>query len=111
MGRYFLGIDAGNTVVKTVLFDAAGSEIAHACREAVSHCPHPGFVERDIDQLRHDLMAVVTEVVRKAGVETSDIAAIGSAGHGNGLYLWVQVARRFWEFSRLIRGPTYSSIP
>lgn len=56
-------------------------------------------------------MAVVTEVVRKAGVETSDIAAIGSAGHGNGLYLWVQVARRFWEFSRLIRGPTYSSIP
>ena len=87
MGRYFLGIDAGNTVVKTVLFDAAGSEIAHACREAVSHCPHPGFVERDIDQLRHDLMAVVTEVVQKAGVETSDIAAIGSAGHGNGLYL------------------------
>lgn len=87
MGRYFLGIDAGNTVVKSVLFDAAGSEIAHACREAVSHCPHPGFVERDIDQLRHDLMAVVTEVVQKAGVETSDIAAIGSAGHGNGLYL------------------------
>jgi L-xylulokinase len=87
MGRYFLGIDAGNTVVKTVLFDPTGSEVAHASREAVSHCPHPGFVERDIDQLRHDLMAVVKEVVEKSGIDTSDIAAIGSAGHGNGLYL------------------------
>ena len=85
--RYFLGIDAGNTVVKTVLFDAAGREIAHAAREAVSHCPAPGFVERDIDQLRHDLLEVVAEVIRKSGVDTSNIAAIGSAGHGNGLYL------------------------
>ncbi|RCK48030.1 FGGY-family carbohydrate kinase [Thalassospira profundimaris] len=87
MARYFLGIDAGNTVVKTVLFDAAGREIAHASREAVSHCPAPGFVERDIDQLRNDLLEVVAEVIRKSGVNTSDIAAIGSAGHGNGLYL------------------------
>ncbi|MEQ8392525.1 MAG: FGGY-family carbohydrate kinase [Thalassospira sp.] len=87
MARYFLGIDAGNTVVKTVLFDASGGEIAHASREAVSHCPCPGFVERDIDQMRDDLMAVVAEVVKKSGVDTADIAAIGSAGHGNGLYL------------------------
>lgn len=87
MARYFLGIDAGNTVVKTVLFDAAGAEIAHASREAVSHCPAPGFVERDIDQLRNDLLTVVAEVVKKSGVDATDIAAIGSAGHGNGLYL------------------------
>ncbi|WP_417436716.1 MULTISPECIES: FGGY-family carbohydrate kinase [Pseudomonadota] len=87
MARYFLGIDVGNTVVKTVLFDAMGGEIAHASREAVSQCPAPGFVERDIDQLRHDLLTVVAEVVEKSRIDATDIAAIGSAGHGNGLYL------------------------
>jgi len=77
MARYFLGIDAGNTVVKTVLFDASGCEIAHASREAVSRCPAPGFVERDIDQMRHDLFEVVVtkqelELIVQAGKDVLD---------------------------------------
>ena len=87
MSRYLLGIDVGNTVVKTVLFDTDGHEIAHASREAVSHCPAPGFVERDIDQMRRDLISVISDVVKKASVNAADIVGIGSAGHGNGLYL------------------------
>ena len=45
MGKYLLGIDAGNTVIKTVLFDRDGNEIAMAAEEGHSHVPMPGHVE------------------------------------------------------------------
>ena len=32
MGDYLLGLDAGNTVIKAVIFDRAGNEIAAASR-------------------------------------------------------------------------------
>lgn len=87
MAKYLLGIDAGNTLVKCVIFDLAGRELALASREAGSFCPAPGFVERDIDQLRLDLFEVIGDVLAKTGIDASEIACIGCAGHGNGLYL------------------------
>lgn len=83
----FLGIDAGNTGVKAVLFDDAGRELARAHRDTGGTSPTPGQVERDIGRLRHDLDALIVEVLEKAGVAGSGVAGIGAAGHGNGLYL------------------------
>ena len=83
----FLGIDAGNTGVKAVLFDERGRALASAHRDTGGQCPAPGMVERDIGRLRTDLDGLVREVLEKSGLKGSDIAGIGTSGHGNGLYL------------------------
>jgi L-xylulokinase len=83
----WLGIDAGNTGVKALLFDDAGRELACAHRDTGGHSPEPGMVERDIGRLRTDLADLVRELLDKSGLHGRDIAGIGTSGHGNGLYL------------------------
>ncbi|OAP38282.1 carbohydrate kinase [Sinorhizobium glycinis] len=86
MGDYLLGIDAGNTVIKAVIFDRTGRELAHAGEEGHSRMPCPGHVERDLDELWTNAKHVIRTCLDEAGIAASDIAAIGCAGHGNGLY-------------------------
>ncbi|MGQ3000253.1 MAG: FGGY family carbohydrate kinase, partial [Variovorax sp.] len=87
MQKYLLGLDAGNTVIKAVIFDLAGREVAHAGEEGHSRMPCPGHVERDLGELWANAKRVIRTCLDKAGIAASDIAAIGCAGHGNGLYL------------------------
>jgi L-xylulokinase len=86
MQKYLLGLDAGNTVIKAVIFDRTGRELAHAGEEGHSRMPHPGHVERDLGELWANAKRVIRTCLDKAGIAASDIAAIGCAGHGNGLY-------------------------
>lgn len=85
--RTLLGLDAGNTVIKAVLFDLEGNELARAGRDGQSILPRPGHVERDMDELWANAGQVIGECIAAAGVAPETIAAVGCAGHGNGLYL------------------------
>jgi L-xylulokinase len=85
--RYFLGLDAGNTVIKAVLFDAAGSQIGMSALDGRSHQPAPGQVERDLGELWSNACVAIRDCVERTGVRPERIAGIGCAGHGNGLYL------------------------
>ena len=87
MSKYLLGIDAGNTVVKAVLFDLNGRLLARAAIDGQSREPKPGYVERDISELWRNATAVIRQCLEKAGATGADVAAVGTAGHGNGLYL------------------------
>lgn len=82
-----LGLDAGNTVIKAVLFDRSGNQLATSRRDGVSSTPAPGHVERDMNELWSNAALVIRECLEKARVPASAIAAVGCAGHGNGLYL------------------------
>jgi L-xylulokinase len=82
-----LGLDAGNTVIKAVLFDAAGNQLASAKRAGRSAAPEPGQVERDMTELWTNTAAVIRECLAAAGADPHEVAAVGCAGHGNGLYL------------------------
>lgn len=86
MGDYLLGLDAGNTVIKAVIFDLDGREVAHAAREGHSRMPQPGHVERDLGEFWINAQAVIRACIEGAGIVPRDIRAIGCAGHGNGLY-------------------------
>ncbi|MGO4334687.1 FGGY-family carbohydrate kinase [Labrys sp. KB_33_2] len=87
MTRHLLGIDAGNTVVKAALFDLEGRVLARAALDGQSRQPHPGHVERDIAELWANAATVIRRCLEQAGVEGKDVIGIGTAGHGNGLYL------------------------
>ena len=82
-----LGLDAGNTVIKAVLFDRTGRQLAASQRNGASLAPAPGHVERDMDELWTNAAVVIRECLEKAGVGEAAVAAVGCAGHGNGLYL------------------------
>ena len=85
--RLLLGLDAGNTVIKAVLFDDAGNQLATAKRDGASSTPAPGHVERDLGELWANAATVIRECLDAAGADAREVAAVGCAGHGNGLYL------------------------
>lgn len=87
MSELLLGLDAGNTVVKAVLFDRRGQVQAKAARDGRSREPEPGFVERDIAELWRNAASAIAECLATAKAGGKDIAAVGLSGHGNGLYL------------------------
>lgn len=82
-----LGIDIGNTVVKAVLFDLAGHQIARHGVDGTTLKPSPGMVERPVTELWANAQEAISGCLLKSGVTPDRIAAIGLAGHGNGLYL------------------------
>jgi len=85
--KYLLGLDAGNTVIKAVLFDLKGSQIAKCARDGQSSTPEPTHVERDLTELWANAQEVIRDCVANAKIDPADIIGVGCAGHGNGLYL------------------------
>ena len=87
MASYLLGLDAGNTVIKAVLFDMSGRQVGFYGLDGATHKPAPGMVERSLPELWENARTAIRSCIEKAGVSAKDILAIGCAGHGNGLYL------------------------
>lgn len=86
--HYFIGLDNGGTATKAALFDAKGHEIGSCGVSTKAITPKPGFVERDMEEMWQANCGVVKGVLEKTGVSPSDVAGVGIAGHGKGLYLW-----------------------
>lgn len=82
-----LGIDVGNTVVKAVLFDLSGRQVARHGVDGTTLKPAPGMVERPVAELWANARAAILGCLAQAGIAPGRIAGIGLAGHGNGLYL------------------------
>ncbi len=87
MSGYLLGIDAGSTMVKAVLFEADGRDVAAEVCDGATRQPKPGYVERDIREMWACAAHAVQGCLQRSGAAASDILGIGCAGHGNGAYL------------------------
>jgi L-xylulokinase len=83
---FVLGIDAGQTVTKAVLFDVSGHAVATGRVDTTVESPHPGWYERDMTLLWHDAAAAIAECLRIGGIPGHRIAAIGLCGHNDGVY-------------------------
>jgi hypothetical protein len=62
-----LGLDAGNTVIKAVLFDRQGRQLARSGRNGISRHPQPGYVERDPEELWRDAGEAIRDCVAGPG--------------------------------------------
>lgn len=87
MGKYLLGIDNGLTNSKAALFNLEGREVAVASRQYEVVNPEPTWVEGDPERLWTNTALCIRDVIEKAGIAGTEIAAVGFTGHGNGLYL------------------------
>ncbi len=87
MADYLLGIDNGGTITKAALYDGRGNEIASAGEKSELVMPKPGFTERNLEEWWKANCRSIRRVIEKSGLKNSDIAAVASTGHGNGMYL------------------------
>jgi L-xylulokinase len=82
-----LGVDAGHTVTKAVLFDATGRAVARGSGTLPLSTPHPRWVERDMDDVWRTACQAIAACLAEAGPDTGRaVAVVGLAGHGDGLY-------------------------
>ncbi|MDQ2998680.1 MAG: carbohydrate kinase, partial [Chloroflexota bacterium] len=87
MADYLLGIDNGATVSKVVIFDLHGHAIQIASEQTAAHYPQPGWAERSTELLWQSTAAAIRAAINAAGIRPAQIIAIGTCGHGNGIYL------------------------
>ncbi|WP_028229281.1 FGGY-family carbohydrate kinase [Paraburkholderia ferrariae] len=87
MTRYLVGLDAGNTMTKAVLFDLQGKEIGAERRRNPIRFSAPGHTERDADRMWQEAAEAIRALLQNTGVAPSDIVAISTSGYGAGLYL------------------------
>lgn len=87
MNNYLLGIDNGSTVTKASIFDFDGVEVAsYGCKSDLL-TPKAGYYERDMNQIWEANVEAVSNVIKKASIDSKDIKAVSLTGHGNGLHL------------------------
>jgi L-xylulokinase len=83
---YLLGVDAGQTVTKAVLFDADGRTVAGARADTCVSSPHPRWQERDMDDAWRQTASAIAACLRAAGVDGRAVSAVGICGHNDGVY-------------------------
>jgi len=87
MADYLLGIDAGSTMTKVVLLDAAGRELGCERRRNPILFPAPGHTERDPERMWNDVADATRALLSNVGAAPEAVAAVAVSGYGAGLYL------------------------
>lgn len=90
---YILGIDKGTSVVKAVVFDAAGKARGQAQRRVEVLAPHPGWHEENPERTWALALEVIREAVAGAGIHGHAIRGIGISGHMGGAWLIDETGR------------------
>ena len=85
---YILALDQGTTSSRAILFDHAGGVVAVAQREFPQIFPTPGWVEHDPREIWASQIAVATEVLARAKVTATDLAAIGITNQRETTVVW-----------------------
>ena len=88
MGTYILALDQGTTSSRAILFDAEQNIIAVAQKEFTQIYPRQGWVEHDAMEIWSSQYAVMMEVIAKADISASEIAAIGITNQRETTILW-----------------------
>jgi sugar (pentulose or hexulose) kinase len=83
---YLLGIDAGTTVVKSVVFDLRGNEISRGSKGISVIHPQPGWAENDMSEVWDAVCASIKEAVRKAKIRPQDVKGLSISGQGAGAW-------------------------
>lgn len=85
--KYVIGIDAGTTNVKSVLFDLEGNEL---CTESVPNLPYylpNNEIEQDMDIVWQNVLNSLILLVRRNKINKDDVIGMGVTGQGEGIWL------------------------
>ena len=88
MESYILSLDQGTTSSRAILFNKQGNVVSIAQKEFNQIYPSPGWVEHDPLEIWSTQLGVATEAVSKAGLQPSQIAAIGITNQRETTVVW-----------------------
>lgn len=97
---HIVAVDQGTTSTRAIVFDDGGAIVATGQREHEQIFPKAGWVEHDAAEIWRNTQAVIDAAVRNAGVEASDVAAIGITNQRETAVVW----------DRLTGEPVYNAI-
>ncbi len=88
MSDFVLALDQGTSSSRAILFDHSGRSIASSQREFRQIYPQPGWVEHDANEIWESQLAVARDVLKQAGAEAQNIAAIGITNQRETTVIW-----------------------
>lgn len=88
MSKFILSIDQSTQGTKALLFDDSGALVCRADRPHRQIIDERGWVEHDPEEIIRNTIQVVKDVVEKAGVDKSDLAALGLSNQRETSVAW-----------------------
>ena len=85
--NYIIGIDAGTSITKAVLFDLGGNEIFKTEVQTNISSPFIGWIETEMNGLWKDTKKCLKELILKSKISHNDIIGIGLTGPGDGTWM------------------------
>ena len=86
MSGYLIGIDAGTTNIKAVLFSMDGRQLAEASEKNEVLSPRTAWAEQNMNDLWDRTTACCRTLMEKTGIGKEAVAAIGLSAQGEGLW-------------------------
>lgn len=88
MASYILSLDQGTTSSRALIVDNKGEIKSIAQKEFRQIFPQSGWVEHDPMDIWSSQRAVISEVMARSGIESSDIAGIGITNQRETTLIW-----------------------
>jgi glycerol kinase len=88
MKEFILSLDQGTTSSRAIIFDHEGIPCSVAQKEFKQYYPRPGWVEHDPEEICSAQVGVAIEAITKAGLESSNITAIGITNQRETTVVW-----------------------
>ncbi|HKK42051.1 MAG TPA: glycerol kinase GlpK [Bacteroidales bacterium] len=88
MEKYILALDQGTTSSRAIIFGRNGQPFVTAQKEFTQFFPSPGWVEHDPEEIWSSQESVAREAVKKAGISSDLIAAIGITNQRETTLVW-----------------------
>jgi glycerol kinase len=88
MPDYILAIDQGTTSTRAIIFDKNRKSAGSAQKEFTQIFPASGWVEHDPEEIWKTVIATVKSAIKKAGIDASQIAAMGITNQRETVVVW-----------------------
>nr|WP_294678358.1 glycerol kinase GlpK [uncultured Blautia sp.] len=88
MAKYVLGIDQSTQGTKALLFDEEGTLLCRSDLPHKQYIDERGWVEHDPEEIYRNTVAVVKNLVEKAGINKNDIAVLGISNQRETAMVW-----------------------
>ncbi|MEM9358509.1 MAG: glycerol kinase GlpK [Pseudomonadota bacterium] len=85
---YILAIDQGTTSSRALIFNEDMKVVASAQQEFEQHFPKSGWVEHEPEDIWQTTLATSREAIAKAGLEASQVSAIGITNQRETTVVW-----------------------
>lgn len=85
---YVGSLDQGTTSTRFIIFDHSGNIVAQEQQEHRQILPAPGWVEHDAAEIWLSTQAVIAGALKKAGIQGSDLKAIGITNQRETTVAW-----------------------